>query len=451
MNNPYSIHPECPDWRKLGPNDREAALRALADGAQRDADSRPAMWSRGFTRRRFLQGGLGVGVAALASQLVTTRVSYAAAAEPGQGTLVVVFLRGGMDGLSVLVPADDPLLLGARPDIAVRARHLLQVDSRFGLHPALRALQPMLAAGKVAAVPDIATPALSRSHFQAQDCLERGGSTSGDQRGWLDRVLEQAGPGTTFRAMSVTNNLSRSLLGTANALVARDPADLEVQVPEAISERTRAALETLYTGIEHPFAVQTRLALDASARIATLGAIDAADDDVFPDGNFGNDLSTLSALIRSDVGVRVATIDLGGWDMHTGVGNVDGGDMTEMLTALGDGLAAFFSSLGERADSTTVVVMSEFGRRMEQNGSGGTDHGHGGLALALGGGVRGGVYGVWNGLDEQVLQHGDLPGNNDFRDMLGEVVMSTLGLSAGQMSNVFDDWTVNPLGLMVPA
>ena len=191
------------------------------------------------------------------------------------------------------------------------------------------------------------------------------------------------------------------------------------------------------------------LALDADAQVATLKA-NADTGTQFPAGAFGSDLRTLASLIRSDVGVRVATVDLGGWDMHTGIGNVEGGDMRNALKDLGDGLAAFFQSLGGRADSTTVVLMSEFGRRAEQNGSGGTDHGHGGLALALGAGVRGGVYGEWAGLNGTQLAFGDLPGHNDFRDFLGEVVMETVGLSAGQMSQVFPDWTIRPSGLMAP-
>lgn len=454
MHNPYSIHPECPDWRRLGgANEQEAAIRALGDAAQLDADSRPERWSRGFTRRQLLKGGLGVGVAALGSQLVTSRVSYAApmatAGNAGR-TLVVVFLRGGMDGLSVLVPADDQQLLAARPDIGIRAGSLIQFDRSFGLHPALSGLKPMLDAGKIAAVPDIATPELSRSHFQAQDCLERGGTMSSGNRGWLDRVLEQAGAGTTFRSLSVTSNLTRSLAGTSNALVARDLEDLRIEADDALMERTRQAISQLYTGIEHPFTVQAGIALDADATAATFAAQDEAQRAGYPEGEFGQELQTLASLIKADVGVRVATVDLGGWDMHTGIGNVDGGDMRDALQGLGDGIGAFFSDLGTKADSTTVLIMSEFGRRFEQNGSGGTDHGHGGLALAIGAGVRGGVYGVWNGLDEGALAFGDLPGNNDFRNFLGEVVMNTVGLSEGQLGSVFPDWKVTPAGLMTP-
>ncbi|WP_258131514.1 MULTISPECIES: DUF1501 domain-containing protein [unclassified Microbacterium] len=351
-----------------------------------------------------------------------------------------------MDGLSVLVPFEDPVLLAARPDIAIRGAQLLPVDQRFGLHPALGGLAPLLKAGKVAAVPDIATPELSRSHFQAQDCLERGGVSNGDSRGWLDRVLEASGAGTTFRSLSATNPLTRSLVGSSQSLVVRNLDSLTIDADGDTLDRTRRALELLYTGIDHPYAVQSSIALEAAAAAGQIPPSSA--ESTFPDGGFGDDLSMLSSIIRADLGMRVATIDLGGWDMHTGVGNVDAGDMTMMLAALGDGIAAFFDSLGDKAASTTMVVMSEFGRRVEQNGTGGTDHGHGGLALAIGGGVRGGVHGAWEALDAGMLERGDLPGRNDFRDLLSEVVAARLGLSASQMSGVFPGWKASPMGLM---
>lgn len=447
-HDPFAIHPDCTDWRRLGRNEEEARLRAIAGAVQRDEEGRGERWSKGFTRRSFLAGGLGV--AALGSQLVTSRVSYAANAATGGvsngRTLVVVFLRGGLDGLSVLVPADDPNLLTARPDIAIRAGSLLQFDRNFGLHPALSALEPMMRARKVAAMPDVATPELSRSHFQAQDMLERGGSSSGGSSGWLDRVLEQTGAGTTFRSMSVTSNLTRSLTGTSNSLVGRTAESFNIHGNAYNAD----AINALYTGIDHPFTVQAGIALDAHAQVASLTSAVSAES-AYPEGGFSADLRNLSGLIRSDVGVRVATVDVGGWDMHTGIGTVDTGDMREALQGVGDGLAAFFTDLGPKADSTTVVLMSEFGRRFEQNGSGGTDHGHGGLAMVMGAGVRGGVYGTWNGLTEADLKEGDLPGNNDFRNFLGEVVMSTLGLSEGALSSVFPDWKITTSGLMTPA
>ncbi len=445
------LHPDCPDWKRLGPTDADAAVRAHSEMVVAEEQARRDLWARGFTRRRMLQGGLMAGVAAFGSQLVTTQVSYAAPGTPDTGSLIVIFLRGGMDGLSVLVPATDANFLAARPGIAVRENSgLIPFERGFGLHPALSALKPLLDQGRIAAVPAIATPDLSRSHFQAQDCLERGGANgSSSQSGWLTRTLEQSGPGTTWRSVGAGNRLDRSLAGSPGALVVPDLAGFDLSVDDSMLEATRTALANLYTGLDHPLAAQTTLALTAASEAHTMATSEPASTKRgYADNRFAHDLATLATLVRANVGLRVGTVDLGGWDMHTQLGTPDSGDMKNMLTELGAALAAFFVDLGPKADTTTVVVMSEFGRRVEQNDSAGADHGHGGLALVIGGGVRGGVHGTWNGLDSATLDQGDVPGSNDFRDLLGEVVMKRLGLSAGAASAVFPDWKVAPIGVM---
>lgn len=445
-----SLHPDCPDWRRLGPTDADAALRAAAAAVTADRESRDELWSRGFTRRRLLAGGLGVGVAALVDQLVSTRVSFADVGAPDTGTLVVMFLRGGMDGLSVVVPADDLNLLSARPNIAVRASSLIPLDRGFGLHPAFASLQSLISANQIAAVPAISTPAITRSHFQAQDCLERGGSGASTSSGWLDRVLEQTGPGTTFRSVGVGSRLPTSLAGDADPVGMSALDSLKLSVPDSILPATRSALQALYTGMDDPVAVETGIALAASATATTLAA-GAAKPTLrgYPaDSGLSRDLATVSSLITGKTGLRVATIDVGGWDMHTDIGTVDRGDMATLLGGVTRSLAAFFADLGPAASTTTVVMMSEFGRRVEQNANSGADHGHGGVALALGGGVKGGLKGTWGGLSPAALASGDVPGANDYRDFLGEVVMSRLGLSAGQLGAVFPDWKLSRLGVM---
>src|SRR5688572_18922262 len=179
-----------------GPNLTEAALRVHAERVAADLAREKEKWRFGFTRRRVIAGAGAVGVAALGSQLVTTRVAFADPATNNR-TLVVIFLRGGMDGLSVIVPANDADLRKARPNIAVQAAALLPLDSRFGMHPALAPLHPFWQAGQMAAVHAVASPDVSRSHFQAQECLERGTATTAMHTGWLDRTLTALGPGTT--------------------------------------------------------------------------------------------------------------------------------------------------------------------------------------------------------------------------------------------------------------
>jgi uncharacterized protein (DUF1501 family) len=296
--------------------------------------------------------------------LVTSRISYAAAATPTNGTLVVIFLRGGMDGLSLLVPADDPYLLAKRPEIMVRGGTLIPMERGFALHPSMAPLQALKNAGKLAVVPAVSTPDLSRSHFQAQDCLERGSSNSLTS-GWLDRVLEVAGAGTTFRSVSVGGMLPRSLMGDSSSLAMYNLDSLKIDVDDDEVEATKVALGSLYTGLDHPIASQATLALDT---LSTAQAIRDSRPPVptvtYPaNSNFADALKSVAELIKADVGVRVACVDVGGWDTHTGMGTIDAGDMKQQLDELAASLKAFTDDLGVSLDSTTIVTMSEFGRR----------------------------------------------------------------------------------------
>jgi uncharacterized protein (DUF1501 family) len=449
-----TLHPDCPDWQRLGPTPQDAAIRAMAEAQRVAEEERDAAWAGGFNRRTFLKGGLGVGVAALGAQLVTSRVSYAAADDMGSGTLVVVFLRGGMDGLSMLVPAADPDLLKERPNIGVHAASLLEFDTGrgFGLHPALSPLAPLIKQGKVAAVPAVSTPDLSRSHFQAQDCLERG-SDDKLTTGWLDRVLVASGPGTTFRSVAIGGNTPTSLVGAAHPIAMYDIDTIQLSGVDKTEVRsTTDALHSLYTGLDHPIAEQTKLAIGALGTIAKIKAAQpvaaAGTATTYPtSSNFADALQNLAMLIKGGAGVRVACIDVGGWDTHTGMGNVDNGDMKRHLGDLASALAAFTADLGTLLDDTTIVTMSEFGRRVEENASGGTDHGHGGAVLVIGGGVNGGVQGRWDGLGHRTSL-GDVPGSNDYRDVLGEVVSKRVGLSAGQLKKVFPNRRLQKVGVM---
>lgn len=450
-----SLHPDCPDWQKLGPTTRDAAIRAAAVARQVAEQERTDKWSGGFNRRTFLKAGMGVGVAALGAQLVTSRVSYAAAAEPTAGTLIVVFLRGGMDGLSLLIPATDAsgstALRQNRPGVAIAPGKLLEFDTArgFGLHPAMKPLAPLIRAGKVAAVPAVSTPDLSRSHFQAQDCLERG-STNSLTSGWLDRVLEASGAGTTFRSVAVGGMTPRSLMGTSKSIAMNDIDSIALQgIGTGDMTRTTDALASLYTGIDHPIAQQTTLALGALATISGIRSAQPTTPPVtYPDGNFADALKSLAALINGNAGVRVACIDVGGWDTHTGMGNETAGDIMRHLGDLSEALAAFTTDIGSALDTTTIVTMSEFGRRVEENSSGGTDHGHGGAVLVIGGGVSAGVHGTWNGLSDDALEYGDVRGLNDYRDVLSEIVTKRLDLTPGAISGVFPDWHAQPVGVM---
>jgi uncharacterized protein (DUF1501 family) len=400
---------------------------------------------RRVTRRQVLAGAGAAGAAALGSQLVTARAAFGA---PG-GTLVVVFLRGGLDGLSVLVPADDPHLLDARPGIAVPSGALLPLARGFGLHPALAPLHNLWRLGLFTAVPAVSTPDISRSHFQAQDCLERGGASTGTTEGWLDRVLDAMEPGTTFRAVTVGSGTARALAGDQGALALRGVESFKLSAgPPDVTLGTAQAIETLYTGLDHPLAADVAATLDGLATAAGLST-PYEPSAAYPDGEVGKHFAEVARLLKSDVGLRVACVDVGGWDMHTGLGDVDGGRMLDALEDLGASLGAFAADLGNRIEQVNVVVVTEFGRRVEQNANGGTDHGHGAAVLVLGGGVAANtIPGAWHGLAPEVLDQGDVPGWNDYRDLLAEVVTARLGVSAGAMAQVFPGYRAQRLGVM---
>ena len=422
-------------------------IRDAAEQAGAEREHRRDLWSHGFTRRRFVAGMGVAGVASLGVQLVTTRASYAA--DNSSGTLIVIFLRGGLDGLSVVVPADDPDLLAARPKIAVRGASLIPLDRGFGLHPALAPLHDLWSRGQFTAVPAVSTPDLSRSHFQAQDCLERGGAGTGTTEGWLDRVLDLMGPGTTLRAIGVGSTLPRALSGDQPSLALASVDAFQVGGWSQVRDQTIQALSALYTGFDHPLVHDAAATLSALDTTRVLAASDYQPAVAYPEGDFAQDLKELARLIKGDVGLRVACVDVGGWDMHTNIGTLDGGSMKDHLTELGAGLGAFAGDLGDRLDDVTVVAMTEFGRRIEQNANAGCDHGHGAVALLLGGGLAGGtIHGNWQGLAPDVRDQGDVPGSNDYRDLLGEVVSARLGLGIGTLSTVFPGHQVQPIGVM---
>ena len=218
---------------------------------------------------------------------------------------------------------------------------------------------------------------------------------------------------------------------------------------DEIRPQASEAIAAMYAGIEHPMATDaasTLAGLDVARGLATAGYQPAAGA-TYPDGDAGTRMRELARLIKADVGLRVACVDIGGWDMHTNLGTVDGGDMKNQLTTLGQLLGAFATDLGDRLNDVTVVAMTEFGRRVEQNASGGTDHGHGATALIIGGGLAGNtVHGAWPGLAPEALDQGDVAGANDYRDVLGELVSHRLGLG-GALGTVFPEHRVTPLGI----
>jgi uncharacterized protein (DUF1501 family) len=430
-------------------NHFDAAVQSAAERVTCGLQAQDEAWgTRGWTRRRFLSGLGLVGVAALGSQLVTTRAAYAATPTGDERTLIVIFLRGAADGLHILVPNSAALgldyLRSVRTDLVPGDADLVALPSSNGwaLNARLKPLYDELwSTNELAFVPAVSTPGVSRSHFQAQQFLERGGSDTAST-GWLDRVLTGLGPGTTFRAVSEADATPMSLAGTEPSITLTSIDDFEFPGWDDIRPASQAAVLKLYRGVGATLGEDvpnTIAALDTAAQIRA-AASGTAD---YPGGDFGRALRDLAGILRAEVGLQVATVDVGGWDTHTDEQN----ELDNQLEYAAAALQAFLADLGPaRRQRVTVAVMTEFGRRVEMNDSGGTDHGHGSVLWLLGGGlVRSDVFGSWNMLSDATLDDGDVAGLNNPFDVLGELIQKRLGI--GSLATVFPGHTLAPLDM----
>lgn len=401
------------------------------------------------TRRRLLAGaGVLGGLGAL--EIASPRLALAGS-RIDTDLLVVVTLRGGADGLSLVPPISDHDYYKARPTIAVQPSQALKLDRHFGLHPAFAPLMPYWHARQLAVVHAVGDSDGTRSHFEATDAMERGTNLSyNTQTGWVDRLMVARGlRETDFPALSV-GSPPGTLRGTAPDLSLWSVSDLRVQVPQSATARTERALQQMYDGIAGVNAVAARQTLDALRRLAPYRDKKYVPRPgvTYPSDSFSHGLSQIAEVARAGIGLEVATIDgPGGWDMHEGLGTAGSGWMHDQVGTLAAGLRAFVRDLGPIFARTTIVTVSEFGRRVAQNGSSGVDHGHGSAMLVLGGGIRGGrVYGRWPGLGPKQLDDGDLRPTTDYRDVLGELVHRRLG-GARVLSTVFPDHRPHELGL----
>lgn len=407
--------------------------------------------ARGLSRRSLLRrSAAGGALLGLVGPSVATRLAWAdtTTGTPYAGdTLVVLSLRGGFDGLSAIVPGGDADFRRARPGLGVPQSRLLPLDRTFGMHPALAPLQSLWTDGELGVVHAVGMPMSSRSHFADQEEMERAAPGSTLRTGWLDRALGQRPAGSAFQAVQIGKATPRSLNGPTPELTISSIDSFEMRGDVT---RRSSALRGLHQ-VSSPAQATALTALSAVATVERIKAeaIPPGGGAVYPDSSLGKAMRDVARLIKANVGLQAACVDAGNWDMHTDLGNVDTGWMAKQLADVAGSLAAFAADLGTALDRTTLVTLSEFGRRVKENGSGGVDHGHGNAVLMLGGGVRGGiVHGQWPGLTPAALDDGDLAGTTDYRDVLGEVLMRRCGASS--LATVFPGLTHKPLGLVNP-
>lgn len=401
-------------------------------------------------RRHFLQLGLGALVSSASWRL------WAAPKTSADGRFVLVFLRGAYDALSAVVPYAEPFYYASRPTIALARPAVddpeasIALDNRWALHPALEdALWPLWQAGQLAFVPFAGTGFVSRSHFQAQDWVEFGqaaGARPSSGSGFLNRLLVELGATSQDASgVSFTQTLAPTLRGSIQ--VANSPLSLPRGVRATLDHER--LLQAMYAG--HPFEDQVREGLGLRREIAEdlREEMQASSRQALPASGFALEAGRMGRILRDHPECKVAFADVGGWDTHAAQGAARGA-LANRLRGLAEGLGALAESLGEEWPRTVVVVMSEFGRTFRENGSRGTDHGHGTTLWVMGGGVRGGsIRGEQGELDERSLhENRDVQVLNEYRGVLGGLLKRQFGLSAEGLDRVFPGSAVRELGLL---
>jgi uncharacterized protein (DUF1501 family) len=404
-----------------------------------------------ISRRYFLKsGGIAmVGMAALPSFL---QRAVAATTGPTKKKMVVLFQRGAMDGLNVVVPFGEPNYYKMRPTIAIPqpkqggADAALDLDGFFGLHPNLQPLLPLFRANQLAIVQAVGSPDPTRSHFDAQDYMESGTpGLKATDNGWLNRALESMPEDkpSPFRAVAFGPYLPRTLQGSVPAVAIADLRQFKMYGPQQTAE---GGFETMYAqSVDHAMrgvGAETFEAIDQLKKINP-DSYQPENGAQYPKSRFGQSLEEIAELFKADVGLEVAFLDSGGWDNHVNEGGVTG-QLANLLKDLGQGIAAFHQDMGDRMGDVVFVSMSEFGRTAHENGNRGTDHGHANCMFVMGGGVKGGrVYTKWPGLNEDQLNQGrDLAVTTDYRSVLGEIITKHLGDRA--LSGVFPGFANDP-------
>lgn len=447
-----SLHPDCPDMSKLGPTAGDAILRAEAADVEAENEAERNRFlemarqeeeqedRKGVTRRSVLVGGAVTTCALVTSQWVSTKVSFGAT---NAGTLITLFLYGGHDGLSAVAPMNDPVLQKSRPDFVLPNNGTIPLSRGFGLNRAFMPLKKYLDMGEVTFLHGVSDPRINRSHFDATDVVELGGT--GNQAGWMDSLIGIIGPGTAFRGVGMGSTLPRSLVGSNGSLALRSIGDLNFNGDGKYKEATAKAVETLFTGINHPLEGSVKTAIDSIATAQRLSKTEYKPANGAQYNGLGNSFREVARLIKGGAGVRAVTIGYGGFDTHENQGT-NGGNLANRYDELSKALAAFFDDLGEARKDVTILVCSEFGRRVAQNG-GGTDHGHGGLSIIMSGKkVAGNMLGKWGGLG--TLDSGDVPENNNMFDVFGSVAMQQFDLTNAQVQTIFPRRTFAPIKIL---
>lgn len=418
------------------------------------------------SRRGFLKSGalalFATGIGGVPSFIVRAANNHKMASPyKKKKILVCIFQRGAMDGLMAVTPFTDTYLKAARPTLFMSAAKesssnpLIDLDGHFGLHPAMKNFEPLFTQKRLAIVHAVGSPNNTRSHFDAQDYMEAGTPfNKGTASGWLNRAVGLLGAeaATPFQAVSITSSLPRSFYGDNPAVAISNLQDFAIQMRGNSMATNFAAksFEDLYDQTSSSLLNKTgKESFDAVKMLqkADTKNYKPANGVVYPTSSLGNSLKQMAQLIKMDVGLEVAFTECGGWDTHYNQG-VDTGVFARNVNDLSNCITAFWKDIDAYQDDVDVMTMTEFGRTVKQNGTGGTDHGRGSCMFILGNNVNGGiVHGNLPILSQENLEDGrDVPVTTDFRSVFSEVADKHLKLNNDKL--LFPEWDGKKIGVM---
>ncbi|MES2874279.1 MAG: DUF1501 domain-containing protein [Bacteroidota bacterium] len=393
-----------------------------------------------ISRKAFLKAGglalFGISIGGIPTFLAeAANMVQAPALFKRKKILVSIFQRGAMDGLMAVSPFGDKYLQKARPGLMMspvkvaNSNPLIDLDGRFGLHPSMAGFEQVFRENRLAIVHGIGSPNNTRSHFDAQDYMESGTPFSkSTPSGWLNRAAGLLGhDASPFQAVSLTSSMPRSFYGDMPSVAISNLQDFSIQMrgnPMGTGRVSRS-FEDLYDQTSSELLKQTgKESFDAMKMLqkADIKNYKPANNVVYPNTALANSLKQIAQLIKLDVGLEVAFAESGGWDTHFNQGK-DTGVFARNVADLSNSIIAFWTDMSAYQDDLTVMTMTEFGRTVKQNGTGGTDHGRASCNFILGNGVNGGfVHGKVEPLATENLEDGrDLAVSTDFRSVFSEV------------------------------
>lgn len=411
-----------------------------------------------LTRRQFLGAAAGVGAAAFFPAWLP-KVVMAKSSASSRDVIVSVFMRGGADGLSLCVPFADPAYYTSRSTIAIPqpdsalTTHGVNLDGFFMFPQAMAGLMPAFQLKDLLVVHATGQLNVNRSHFDAQRFMEVGKPVDPSLvTGWLGRHLASVPPlksTALLRGIGVANGLQQTLVGGPRTLPIADPSNYSIGGSASTQAARLAFMQSDYAGAQEPVRSS---ALDAVSTVTLLKSVNftgyaPANAAVYPTSSFGKALRSVAVLIKSDVGLEAAQVDIGGWDTHSAQDPI-AGSMAKTMQDFSNSLAAFYADIIATGYGVTVVAVSEFGRNVRENGSAGTDHGRGTVMFAMGKGISGGrvLTKNWPGLAKENLESGqDLRVTLDYKDILAEIVQNRLGNP--NVDLVFPTWKPAMLGV----